>query len=206
MTNRISISRSRMRSTTTTGRGAGDWGSGNPPEGVADPKIRSTPFFRPPGYPAFMATVYRVCGGSYWSPRVVQTLLGLASCVLGFLLGRSLYGRGAGLVGAALLAVYWGFIYFEGELQPPALLVFLTLALMLILQGWIRRLGYAWAIGGGLLLGLLAVIRPNVLLFVPVVLVWCWWILIRRSAVKRFPLTALVIAGRSAGSGRAGDD
>ncbi len=170
------------------GWGLGQW---NLPTGASDPEIGSTPFFRPPGYPAFLAAVYRVFGGSYWSPRVAQTLLGLASCVLGFLLGRSLYGRGAGLVGAALLAVYWGLIYFEGELQPPTLLVFLCLALMLVMRRWIRRLGPAWAIGGGVLLGLLAVIRPNVLLFVPVVLVWFWWILHRQSAVKKFPLTAL---------------
>ena len=174
------------------GLATGDW---TPPAGVPDPGIQSTPYFRPPGYPYFLAAVYYVFGTGYLVPRVVQMILGLASCVLVFLLGRALFGRVAGLVGAGLMAVYWGFVYFEGELQPPALLVFLSLVLMHVLRRWTVRPTYVWATVGGLLRGLLALVRPNVLLLVPVVIVWMWWVLRGRDAGKRFLLAALAALG-----------
>jgi hypothetical protein len=57
---------------------------------VPDPHIQSTPFFRLPGYPYFLAGVYRVFGVSPWTPRIAQMCLGLASCLTAFLLGRQI--------------------------------------------------------------------------------------------------------------------
>ncbi|MFQ5806441.1 MAG: tetratricopeptide repeat protein [Phycisphaerae bacterium] len=174
------------------GLATGDW---SPPTGESDPQIPSTPYFRPPGYPYFLASIYLVAGTGCLAPRMVQMALGLASCVLSYLLGRAVFGRTVGLIGAGLVSVYWVFIYFEGELQPPALLVLLTLLLMTALHLWAVRPTYVRAVAGGLLFGLLAVVRPNVLLFLPVLLVWTWWVLHRRNAGRRFPLTALGTAG-----------
>ena len=171
----------------------GDW---TPPANNSDPEIPSTPYFRPPGYPYFLALNYFLSGGSYLAPRIAQMMLGLLSCALVYLLGRVLYGRLVATCGALLTSIYWGFIYFEGELQPPALLVFLSLLLMHALRFWAVRTTYPRGVAVGLLTGLLALVRPNVLLFLPVLLIWCWWILHRTNAARRLPLTAaVVIAG-----------
>jgi len=174
------------------GLATGNW---TPPTGESDPQIPSTPYFRPPGYPYFLAAIYLVAGTGYLAPRLVQMALGLASCVLAYLFGRAVFGRAVGLVGAGLVSVYWAFIYFEGELQPPALLVFLSLALMNVLRLWATRTTYVRALVAGLLCGAFALARANILLFVPVLLLWMWWVLRRQGTARRWPLSALATVG-----------
>ncbi|MEJ2722497.1 MAG: hypothetical protein P8181_15365, partial [bacterium] len=48
---------------------SGDW---SPPKFHQDPKIDELPFFRPPGYPYFLAGVYAITGGSYLGARLLQ--------------------------------------------------------------------------------------------------------------------------------------
>jgi tetratricopeptide (TPR) repeat protein len=156
----------------------GDW---SPPRDYPDPEIARQPFFRPPGYPCFLALIYAASAGSFLAPRLVQMGLGLLNVVLVHRLGRRAFGRDVGLVGAALAAGYWAFIYFEGELVEPVLLVALGLGLINVVQGWSERRTAARAVAGGVLLGLFALVRPNVLLFVPVLVLWMWWVARRRG-------------------------
>ncbi|MBU0717720.1 MAG: glycosyltransferase family 39 protein, partial [Planctomycetes bacterium] len=111
----------------------GDWSL--PPE-YPDPQIRTTPYFRPPGYPHFLALVYALAGPSYVGPRIVQMLMGLASSVLAYVLARRLFGVSVGLLTALFMSLYWAFIYFEGELLAPGLLVLLTLLLLNVVVRW----------------------------------------------------------------------
>jgi len=164
---------------------SGDW---SPPEGYSDPRIDDTPYFRPPAYPYLLAAVYRVAGHDYLAPRIVQTLLGLANCVLAFLLGRKVFGRGVGLLTAGLMACYWIFIYFEAELLAPVLLVLLALLLMHVLLRWTQRPTWGNTLLGGLVHGLFALARPNALILVPGVVLWAWWLGWRRKGGRRFLL------------------
>jgi len=143
-----------------------------PSPGHDDPQIRTTAYFKPPGYPYFLALVYRLSGGDYLRPRLVQMLLGLWSVVLAFLLGRRVFDPATGLILAAFLATNWVVIYFEGELLEPALLAVFLLALVLCLGRWLDRRSLAAAVGGGLLLGMAAIVRPNALVLLPVVAGW----------------------------------
>jgi len=153
---------------------SGDW---VPPHGQPDPLIPSTAFTRPPGYPYFLALVYLATDASYLAARLAQMALGLVNCVLMFALARALFGRAVGLVATAFMAVYWVFIYFEGELNSPVLVMFLVLCAMNVLRLWLRKPTLLRALAPGVLLGLLVVTRPEALLFLPLVLVWAWWAL-----------------------------
>jgi tetratricopeptide (TPR) repeat protein len=157
----------------------GQW---TPPNGEPDPQIQTTPFFRPPGYAYFLAGVYRLTGTGYLAPRLVQMAIGLLNIVLVFFVGRAVFARPVGLIAAALVATYWGFIYFEGEFHPKSLLIALLLWLILVLHGWALRPTIWRAAVAGLLLGLFAVVRSNVLLFVPFLVLWMAWVLWRRRA------------------------
>ena len=159
----------------------GDW---TPPRGGGDPQIRETPYLRPPGYPYFLALIYRLAGLSYAAPRVVQIGLGLLSCVLGFLFARRWYGSGVGLIWAALMSTYWVPIYFEGELHAPALLIVLLLAVAFVAAGLTERFSISRGGAAGMLLGLAALVRPNVLLLVPAIVVWVAWIAYRRCSAR----------------------
>jgi Flp pilus assembly protein TadD/MFS family permease len=159
----------------------GDW---KPPPGAEDPRIREVPFLRPPGYPWILAGVYQVFGLSHTAPRVVQMGLGLINVVLGFLLARGLFGRAAGLIFAALLAGYWGLIYYEGELSAPVLQVFLMLAMLLALRRWAAGFGLAAASVAGVLLGLSALTAPNMLALAPVLMLWGWFATRHRQPIS----------------------
>ncbi len=150
----------------------GDW---TQPAGEPDPEIRTTPYFRAPGYSYLLAAVYRVTGRGFDAPRVAQMAMGLASVVLGFLIARVAFGPLAGLVLAGMLATYWPFYYYEGEFLDAALSLFLLLALVASLIGWRARGGPRWLLGIGLLLGFAAVVRPNFLALAPVVGLWIAW-------------------------------
>ena len=134
-------------------RGAvsGDWRTRPAHE---DPRIYETPYLRPPGYPLFLALVYWATGSSYVAARMVQMLLGLVNVVLAFGLARALFGRAAGLVSALLLATYWAFIYFEGELLAPVLLVLLLLAILHLAHLWAVRAGWVFALAAGIAIGI----------------------------------------------------
>ncbi len=149
----------------------GDW---TPPPDREDPLIRSTPYLRPPGYPFFLAGIYRLSGTGYLAPRVFQAVLGLGACLLGFALARRRFGMGVGLTLAALTSVYWSFVYFEGELLEPALLVFLGLLLLFLLDRWTDRITVERVVSAGIVLGLLALVRPTIIPFGAASVAWAW--------------------------------
>jgi len=178
----------------------GDWSIPENASYTDDPEIRTTPYFRPPGYPFFLAAVYRVFDGSYLAARIVQMIVGLAGGLLAYLLGKIVFGRRTGLVFAGLVSTYWAFIYFEGELLSTALLGTLGLAVVYVLCLWHEKRSFRYALGSGILFGLFAVVRPNILLFGPAVLAWCWWVQRRQkrgrpvmSAWLGFSLGALLM-------------
>jgi len=172
---------------------SGDW---TPPANEADPRIAQVPYLRPPGYPYFLAVAYALTGKSYLGARLVQMALGVVNCALVFLLGRSLFRPAVGLIAAALCAVSWALMYFEGELQAPVIIITLSLWLMLLLRKWVRQPRFLTAFGGGMLIGLLCLTRANVMLFIPVAAAWMAWAGRRRGLGRRAPahVAALVLA------------
>ncbi len=147
-------------------------------------------FFRAPLYPYFLGLLYKL-GLDLFGVRVVQALLGSASCGLTYVLARRMVGtaaevrsqksearmqksghggetvaRAAGLV----MAAYPLAIYFDGELLIPCLVVFLVLLGLVLLYRALDSDRQWWL--PGLALGLAAIARPNVLAFVAVLAVW----------------------------------
>jgi Flp pilus assembly protein TadD/4-amino-4-deoxy-L-arabinose transferase-like glycosyltransferase len=173
---------------------SGQW-SALPEEAAGrDPEIQKHPFFRPPGYPYFLALIYWLTGSSHIAARAVQMGIGLLTSVLAFLLGRKLFGRAPGLIFSGFMNLYWLFIYFEGQLQEPVLLNLLLLALAYVVVLITERVTFTRGLIAGVLIGLFALTRPNILLLAPVMLVWGWWILRRRKALSRFLLFAVSLA------------
>ncbi len=152
---------------------------------VQDPEITTTPYYRPPGYPYLLAVIYFFTGGSYLAPRIFNMLLGLGAIVLMHMLARRLYSVGVGLITALLMATYWAFIYFEGEVNDPAVFVALVPCLFLACLHWAERKTLARAALIGLIFGAYALMRPNILAFGPVVALWMVFMARRRSVPKQ---------------------
>lgn len=164
------------------------------PPNRTDPRIPSTPYFRPPGYPYALSIVYRLTGGAPIPSRAIQLALGLVSACLGFLLGRRYGGAATGLVTAALMATSWNLIFFEGELLDACLLAGLTPGTLLLLLRAADSMKRAPAFVAGASTGILALVRPNALVFVPAAALWLFWTARRRRAAAA-PRVAILLAG-----------
>ncbi len=170
---------------------SGDW---TVRDGENDPEIPTTPYYRPPGYPYFLAIVYWFSNGSYLAPRLVHFALGLTTATLLYLLGRAVFSGGVGLIAAFLYATYWGCIYYEGEVNDPAIFLFLVPSLMLVLLRWLRAFAARWAALAGLIIGCYAIMRPNILLFGPVLAAWMLYVAWRRRQLRRAASSWIALA------------
>jgi hypothetical protein len=123
-----------------------------------------------PGAPLLYSAVYFATGGVHaGAARLLVALLGTATIVVVFFLGRRLGGDATGLLAAGLTAVYPYFVYDAGRLMSEPLGC-LALASAMLAFLWVADPGrplWAWAVPG-LLFGVTALARPEYLLFGPV--------------------------------------
>lgn len=169
----------------------GDW---TVPPGTPDPEIRTTPHGRPPGYPWFLAGVYKLFGVNDFTPRIIQMGIGVINALLLYFIGRKVFGATAGFLAGMFMASYWVFPYFEGLLTYPAVAVFLLLALILTLLRWQDTLKLWRTILFGVLIGGFALFRPNGLLMLPFLLAWMAWLCRRRRLSFRKTAASLFLA------------
>ena len=162
----------------------GHWFWSTTPSGIPHASI-----WKAPGYPLFVGAIYSLLGSSATHAVVVQTLLGPVTIVLTWLLARRLFSPRVAIAAAAIVAVYPFAWQFETRLAAESIVTPFTLVLLLLLLE--RRPGWRGAAVLGALLGLMLLVRPSALYFVPAVAVawivaWGW----RRGAL----LTLLSVA------------
>ncbi len=148
------------------------------------------PYFRAPLYPWLLGAVYSVFGRDPLVPRLIQACLGAASCGLIFLLGRLVFSRVTAALASFAAATYWVFCYFDAELLIVPLIVFLDTLLLISVYWANRRPRWARWLVAGTVLGLSAIARPNILVFVPVVILWVF-VVQRRKALVFVPSLVL---------------
>ena len=138
-------------------------------------------FFMNPLYPYVLSFLYRLFGAD---PRVADVFQGAMGILLVFLiyrLGTRLFDEKIGLLAALLAALYRPFVYYEGVLLSAVLILCLNGGALLLLLRPGKKPVYF--IAGGLLLGLSALARPNILLFGLVVF---GFLLVGAKAERRF--------------------
>lgn len=191
-----------------------------PPQGLNDPmmydmlahqiaagngytRLTGEPFaYYPVGFPATL-------GGVYWlldhtplpehyvlAGKVMNAVLGAATTGLVFLLGRRVFGAGAGAIAAFLHAVFPGQVFYVGTLLSEPLFTFLLMVSLTALF-WNRpKPGETpwWRLAlGGLLLGAATLTRAITLLF-PFALFAYWWWTYRKPRIAAVH-AAVVFAG-----------
>jgi 4-amino-4-deoxy-L-arabinose transferase-like glycosyltransferase len=132
---------------------------------------------RPPGYPAFVAVIYAIFGHNPEAVRVAQCAVGALLCPLTYAIAASAAGPLAGVVAAAITAVYPPFIRFS-YYGGPGLLLSEGLFMVLLAAGlWqLGRLAqqrrFGTAVAAGAWLGLATLTRPVTLFFPAAILLW----------------------------------
>lgn len=128
-------------------------------------------FFRAPLYPYLLGLTYRIFGHNFLAPRILQAMLGAISCLLIYFVGKGVFDWRVGMLSGGIASIYGPFIYFEGELLITSLIVFLDLSLILLL---LKARNLSVWLCAGVVLGLSAIARPTILIFLPFLLLWMW--------------------------------
>lgn len=131
-------------------------------------------FFFGPLYSYFVALWYALFGPHLAVVRFVQAVLGAAGCLVVYELGRRCYSRRAGLLAAALCAVHAPLILYQGTLLYDQLAALLVPLVVLAFLRAVERGRRRDLLIAGALLGLTALGRANVLLFLPLALLAFW--------------------------------
>ncbi|MEZ5063956.1 MAG: tetratricopeptide repeat protein [bacterium] len=131
-----------------------------------------TPYFMGPLYPHLLSIVYSIFGRSLDAVRVIQVVMSTGTVALIHLLGRQYGGRKLAMISSGAAALYAPFIYYSVSILYPTLTIFLATAILLLLHEAARRRSLAWTAAAGLLLGVYALGRGNILLFAPAAFFW----------------------------------
>jgi len=137
--------------------------AGRPPE---------LPFWRPPGLMLALAVVFKLLGGGLLYPRLIQILLSTSCVVIVYGLARRFFSTTVALIAAGWVAVYAVLIDFTVAIKATTWVVFLDLLLLWILAEASRRRSRWLPLAGGLALGLSALFRPVIIVFLPAVMLW----------------------------------
>lgn len=126
---------------------------------------------RAPVYPIILAASQHLFGQSLLPVRLFQAILGAVTCVLLFRLGRSMFGRVAGVCAALVATVYPFFVFYTSLVLSETLFILLLVLLVTLL--WRLRVRSSWwvALIAGIVFGLAVLTRPSMLLLLPLSLV-----------------------------------
>jgi 4-amino-4-deoxy-L-arabinose transferase-like glycosyltransferase len=131
--------------------------------------------FRAPGFPFFLAGIYRIAGLNYLVAYLSFCLLGAISCLATYLLARELLPESGARLAAILAAIYPPHIFFAtGFCSENVFVPCLGLGLFLFVR-YLKSGGLGILVGAGLALGWATLTRPFALLLLPGLLCILAW-------------------------------
>ncbi|MCD4727041.1 MAG: tetratricopeptide repeat protein, partial [Pirellulales bacterium] len=133
-------------------------------------------FFQPFLYPFWLAGVFLATGTSLVAARVIQALIGCATCFLAYRLGDRLYGRRAGVAAGVITALYGPLVFFETELLATGPAAFWCVALLLLFLKAAQKSSVPLFLLLGLCGAAALLTRPT---FLPLLLAGGGWLLVK---------------------------
>ncbi len=132
-------------------------------------------FHSSPAYPYILGVIYAIFGQSYTAVRLIQSLFGVGSCLLLWSIARTLFGAKQGIIAGLLAALYVPFIFFDAEILMITYVIFFALLSVWFLLRYQESEKLWFALAAGAAIGVSALGKPNMLLFVPAAAIWLWW-------------------------------
>jgi 4-amino-4-deoxy-L-arabinose transferase-like glycosyltransferase len=149
---------------------------------------------RPPLYPAFVAVLYKLCGDeNYNAVRLVQSLLSLVMVVAVYRLGCIAFSERVGLWGSALCCFYPSLLVYNNLILTEMLFTFMLCLGLYLLAVSIQRDSFAWMAVAGVALGLAALTRSILWLYLPV-LGFVLLLTLHGRFLRRASMTAMLAA------------
>jgi 4-amino-4-deoxy-L-arabinose transferase-like glycosyltransferase len=145
---------------------------------------------RAPLFPLLLASTYVVFGHNWFIARLLLSVLSASTVLLIFILGQRLFAARIGATAAIVSVFYPAFVEYTGSLLTETVyMLLLALAVLCLISEKPRSLSSV--VVGGLIFGLIALTRPEGLLFIPFVTLW---ILRQRGGLAGFKTAALFLA------------
>jgi 4-amino-4-deoxy-L-arabinose transferase-like glycosyltransferase len=150
----------------------------------------------PPGYPAILAVIFKLFGQKIILAKLLNVLLGTATCLLAYLIGKRVWNRNVGLVAAGVLALFPGQVFLPTLIMsevPATFLVALFVCLVALFA--IESMSWQKAAAVGVFIGVMSFVRgETIFLALPLIVVWA---IASRSWLKglRYGGVALVTTG-----------
>ncbi|MCL1852347.1 MAG: glycosyltransferase family 39 protein [Peptococcaceae bacterium] len=145
-----------------------------------------------PGFPIFLAAFLKIFGlpGGLLAVRLVQGLLQGGVMALLYRLGKKYVNVWAARVALILYLLYIPNLSVSLLILTEALFTFLFVLLVTLCFEAVESKRMRYYVGGAVVLGLAALIRPTILLF-PVVILIMW--LLKKYSIKEMLMRALVV-------------
>jgi tetratricopeptide (TPR) repeat protein len=143
--------------------------------------MRHDAFFRAPLYCYLLGVYFKIFAFNFFFLGIIQHFIGSGAVIVIYLLTRRVFSSKVALIAGIIAACYAPFFFFEGEMLD-IFLQFLFYPLILLLTLKLLEIpSIRNNILLGLIIGLSAVARPNILLFLPVIIIFLSvnWILKR---------------------------
>lgn len=147
--------------------------------------------FRPPGYPLFLAGVYGLFGHRFAAVRLMQVLIDAVTCVLFYFVGKKLFDRQVGFVAALGLSLYPLHIYMVNQFYSETLSFFFQMIVLWLATLLPERKHLGVSLMMGLLLGATTLTRPTATLWIPLMLLWVFYVSLKARDVTRIALVVL---------------
>jgi len=151
-----------------------------------------------PLYAYYLGALYRFFGEGAVLPKVIQAIVASLVCGLLVIAGRRAFGRVEGIIAGSLLALYGPSLFYDGQVMKTSFEIsFATLATLAFFAAS-RREGTPaprWLFAGGLLLGLTALMRENILVASPLFFLWAIWPRLGSGVKARAAAGAALVLG-----------
>lgn len=153
-------------------------------------------YFRAPLYPYFLALLVKIAGSSIFWVKFLQILVCGGTAFFIYRLADRLFGEKAALAAGLIYAFYGTLLFYETMfLIPVVFLFFLVWGMYRVVAHRDSSSLKTW-VGTGLVFGLAAISRPNVLLVIPFLMLWLYWARTRPTPlVARIKAPLALLAG-----------
>lgn len=129
------------------------YGNWTPPRGQGNPFLEGYPLPNPPGYPLFLALIYKLSDANPFAIRWVQICIGLFNIFLVYLIAKNIFNSTTAIFSALGISTYWAFVYYDLDLNQQTIFIAITLTtLYLIIQSF-KKSKILYFISAGVIFG-----------------------------------------------------
>ena len=128
--------------------------------------------WRPPGFPLFLAGVYKLFGHSFLAAKICLAIVSSITCLLLFSLGRILLDNRSAILTSLLYVFYPPGIFWTGYLVPVTLEIFFALLTVYLCFLAEKKQDSLLFFISGFVLGFGVLTRSLFLVFIPAIFIW----------------------------------